>query len=94
MLREPLVHFLALGLALFLLYALVTPPKRGENQIVISAATLATIRDQYRQLWGRSPTAAELKTLVETRVTDEILYREGRAMGLDHRDPAEDGGEP
>lgn len=84
--REPLLHFLGLGLGLFLLYALVAPADRGETRIVITASEVASLQTQFQNLWGRPPSAAELKALVDARVADEILYREGRAMGLDRDD--------
>ena len=86
MLSEPLVHFLGLGLALFVLYAVSAPVNRGDDRIIVSAATVASIKAQYQTLRGRAPSADELKILVDTRVTDEMLTREGRALGLDRDD--------
>lgn len=86
LLREPLVHFLGLGLALFALYALVAPSDVGDDRIVISAAAVAALEAQYQKLWGRPPTAQELNALIDARVADEIRTREGIAMGLDKDD--------
>jgi hypothetical protein len=86
LLREPLVHFLAIGLLLFGLYALVAPPDTGGERIVISANVIADLKASHEKLWGRPPTEAELKGLIEARINDEIIYREGRAMGLDQDD--------
>jgi hypothetical protein len=85
LLREPLVHFLALGLLLFGLYALVAPANRGDT-IVISRGKVADIVRQYQATWNRPPSADELKALVEADVRSEILYREGVAEGLDRDD--------
>lgn len=85
LLREPLVHFLGIGLGLFLVYALLNPGG-GDDEIRITQATVADLTATHEKLWGRPPTAAELKTLVDARVEDEILYREGLAMGLDRDD--------
>jgi parvulin-like peptidyl-prolyl isomerase len=85
LLREPLVHFLGLGLLLFGLYALVAPADRGET-IVISRGTVANIVSQYQATWNRPPSAEELKALVEADIRSEILYREGIAQGLDRDD--------
>lgn len=81
-----MLHFLGIGLALFLLYALVAPADTGGRRIVVTAAEVASLDRQYRNLWGRPPSADELKALVDARVAEEILYREGRAMGLDRDD--------
>lgn len=86
LLREPLVHFLAIGLFLFGLYALVAPPDTGGARIVISANVIADLKASHEKLWGRPPTEAELRGLIEARVNDEILYREGLALGLDRDD--------
>lgn len=86
LLREPLVHFLGLGLALFGIYALVAPKTADDERIVISAAATQNLALEYEKLWSRPPTSAELKALVDARVTDEILTREGVALGLDKDD--------
>jgi parvulin-like peptidyl-prolyl isomerase len=83
--REPLVHFLALGLLLFGLYALVAPASRGDT-IVVSRGKVADIVRQYQATWNRPPSAEELKDLVEADIRSEILYREGVAEGLDRDD--------
>ncbi len=85
--REPLVHFLAIGLGLFLLYALVAPASRDDDRIVISAAKVADLARQYQATWNRAPTPAELQGLIDTEVRSKILYREGVALGLDRDDP-------
>jgi hypothetical protein len=85
LLREPLLHFLLLGLALFLLYGRVSTGDDG-RRIVVSQAQVEDLAAQHQKLWGRPPTAAELDGLVETFIRDEILYREGVALGLDQDD--------
>ena len=45
------------------------------------------LRMQYERLWQRPPTETELKSLVDKWVREEILYREGLALGLDRDDP-------
>jgi parvulin-like peptidyl-prolyl isomerase len=84
LLREPLVHFLGIGLALFLLYALLNPA--GDEEIRVSAATVADLKAGHEKLWGRAPTQAQLDAMIAARVDDEILYREGLAMGLERDD--------
>lgn len=85
LLREPLVHFLGIGLLLFLAYAVLNPGG-GRDEIRISAATVADLKANHAKLWGRPPTADELKALIDARVAEEILYREGLALGLDQED--------
>jgi hypothetical protein len=85
LLREPLSHFLLLGLVLFLVYGLVSPDDGGDR-IVVSRAQVDALAAQHEKLWGRPPSAEELTGLIDTWVRDEILYREGIALGLDRDD--------
>lgn len=88
-LREPLLHFLLLGGALFALYAALNP-RAGERE---RADRIVLTEDDLRQLavaWAaqrqRPPAPAELQALIDARVREEILYREALALGLDKGD--------
>jgi hypothetical protein len=85
--REPLLHFLLIGLAFFLLYGVVSPGDSAGRTITISEGEVDALRRQYAALWGGPPTEAQLTALIESRVRDEILYREGLAQGLERDDP-------
>jgi hypothetical protein len=87
-LKEPLLHFFLLGGLLFGMYDYLhrNAPSDG-NTIVISRDQFASIEAQHQALWGRPPNAQELNGLVEDWLHDEVLYREGVAMGLDRDDP-------
>jgi len=89
LLREPLVHFLLLGALLFAGYAYfdrgrggVEPPK----QIQLSLDNIAQLAMLFQSQWKRDPTPEELGRMVESKVEEEVLYREGLAMGLDKDD--------
>ncbi len=84
LLREPLVHFLLLGAALFALNALLAPTQ--EKQIVVSEGRIRSLAETYRRTWQRAPTRQELDALIENFVRDEVLYREALATGLDRDD--------
>ena len=86
-LREPLVHFLLIGLGLFVLYGRVSSEGADSRIIEVSAARIEDLSRQYQKVWSRPPTATELQGLVDSYVHDEVLYREGVAMGLDADDP-------
>ena len=85
-LKEPLVHFLTLGLALFLFHQMVSPNAGNNRKITVTDATVAMISQRYASVWQRPPTPIELKNLIDTYLREEILYREGAAMGLDRDD--------
>lgn len=87
-LREPLLHFLLLGGLLFLAYGWLggtapAPP----DEIVIDAARVETLENQFERTWQRPPTARERQGLIDSWLREEIFYREGLALGLDQGDP-------
>ena len=86
--REPLLHFLLIGLALFLYFGRSASHEAEDKRIVVSQAQVEVLSQQFATTWARSPREEELESLVETYVHDEILYREGRSLGLDRDDPA------
>src|SRR5262245_66582775 len=88
LIREPLLHFFVLGAALFALYGWLN--RQGfntPNEIVVSRGQVAVLQQQFARVWQRAPTPQELQGLVDNWVREEILYREGLAMGLDRNDP-------
>jgi parvulin-like peptidyl-prolyl isomerase len=93
-LREPLLHFLLIGAALFLLFgwkgnsALVPGGQAGPPtaQIVVSRDALEQLNSQFAKTWQRPPTEEEQKGLVEDFIRNEIYYREAIAIGLDRDD--------
>lgn len=87
LLREPLVHFLLGGAALFLLYGGVAEPgAERPDRIVVGEEQVAMLAQTFRRTWMRPPTAAELEGLIDDHVTEEVLYREALALGLDRDD--------
>jgi hypothetical protein len=87
LLREPLVHFLLLGAALFALDAWLRPAAdAGGGEIVVSEARVRSLAQNFRRTWQRPPTRVELDGLVREHVREEVLYREALALGLDRDD--------
>jgi hypothetical protein len=85
--REPLLHFLVLGAALFGLFGMVhRNSSQAPAKIIVSASRVATLADGFARTWRRPPTGEELQGLVDDYIRDEIFYREGRAAGLDRDD--------
>lgn len=87
--RLPALHFLVLGAALAALQAAgaSSTPASGRAPIVISAARVAEIRDDYERTVA-APSAEELKVLVARAADEEMLYREALLLGLDRGDRA------
>ena len=89
LLREPLVHFLLLGLLLFAGWlVLVRDATRTptSNQIELTLDDLRQLEIAFTAQWQRPPTPEEMVGLVESKVREEILYREALALGLDKND--------
>lgn len=86
--REPLVHFLLIGVALFLLFEVKQEQgNEAPNRIVVNPSQVEQLSAQFRRTWLRSPSEDELAGLIEGYVRDEVYYREALAMGLDQNDP-------
>jgi hypothetical protein len=89
LLREPLIHFLLIGAALFALYHFVQPARSASpssKEIQVSPDELAQLAVLFQSQWKRDPTPDEFGHLVEQKVQSEVLYREALAMGLDKND--------
>jgi len=86
--REPLVHFLAIGLLLFLVFKVVGSDRSADDsEIVVSEGVVANLVQQFSGVWQRPPTQTELQGLIDNWIREEVLYREGMELGLDRDDP-------
>lgn len=84
-LREPLLHYFLIG-AVILFAAGAWRSVHDLHRIVITPERTAELAGKYRLQFGRDPTPAELQELVADYGDEEMLYREGRALGLDRDD--------
>jgi len=86
-LREPLLHFLLLGLGLFLLYGWIVPAGSGAGQrIVITQGRIEQLATGFALMNQRPPAVDELNGLIDDAIREEVLYREAKAMVLDQDD--------
>lgn len=96
LLREPLVHFLAIGVALFVLFDLVAPEDSDldSRTIVVDRDALLTFIQFRSKAFNPDVAAAkldalqeaELDRLVKDYVREEALHREALALGMDQND--------
>jgi hypothetical protein len=87
LLKDPLVHFLLIGAALFAVSAWRGEMIRaGRERITITAEQVSKAGDTAALTQGRALSPAELNDLVESMVREEVLYREALALGLDKND--------
>ena len=86
-LREPLLHFILLGAAIFAVYGFVTRHRTDKpGEIVVTQGTLENIITGFTRTWQRPPTEEELRGQVREYIREEAAYREALAMGLDRDD--------
>lgn len=86
-LREPLLHFLLAGAAIFILFGFLGGDREpDQSRIVVTQAQIARMAALWERVRNRPPTAEELRGLVEEHVKEEIYYREALALGLDSDD--------
>jgi hypothetical protein len=85
---EPLVHFLLLGALIFGGDYVLNLNKEDPQIINVSK----TVKDEAHQIFvnglKREPNDSEMKVLLDRWVDNEVLYREGLALGLDRGDSA------
>jgi hypothetical protein len=87
LLKEPLLHFLALAVAVFVAYNVFNRFEAGKpDEIIITDARVDRLAAQFNTIWQRPPTSAELKSLIDDYVKEEIFVREALALGLDKGD--------
>jgi hypothetical protein len=87
-LREPLLHFLLIGGAIYLLYGAFaeTAPEETDKTIVVSAGEVEWMQTSWQKRWNRLPTPDELAGLIQQYIRETVLYREALTMGLNKHD--------
>jgi len=86
--REPLVQFAVIGLLLFVASSMVREriSSDADRRIVIDRAAIEQLAEGFRRQWQRPPTEEELRALIESRLREEVLYRQALEVGLDDND--------
>ena len=88
LLREPLLHFMFIGAAIYLLYGVFAEPvlEADDKTIVVTAGEIEWMQTAWQKRWNRPPTAEELDGLVQQYIKETVLYREALTMGLNQHD--------
>lgn len=84
LIREPLLHFLVIGAVLFGGITLFKAQKRPT--VRIEAQELEQLISFWELQTQRPPTRAELASIIQERVNEELLSREAVRLGLDKGD--------
>ncbi len=74
LLREPLLHFLAIGGLIFLLFGTAAGPGPADT-IVVGPERIEQLATGFQAVWRRPPTDVELRAMVDIFVREEIYYR-------------------
>jgi len=85
-LREPLIHFLVIGALIFGIDYALHPPAKDDKVILVTKALRQSFIENFDEDKERVPTADELDKMTEAWVASEILYREGKSLGVDRGD--------
>jgi peptidyl-prolyl cis-trans isomerase C len=87
-LREPLLHFLLIGAAIYVLYGAVAEPvpEETDKTIFVSAGEVSWMRTSWQKRWNRPPTPEEFDGLIQQYIRETVLYREALTMGLNQHD--------
>jgi hypothetical protein len=87
LLREPLLHFLAIGGLIFLLFTAVAGPNPAPTDtIVIGPERIERLATGFQAIWRRPPSDGELRGMIDDFIREEIYYRQALALGLDRDD--------
>jgi hypothetical protein len=86
--REPLMHFVVIGAAVFGLYTLVAGSDREDarDTIVVTEGRVQQLAQVFAKTWQRPPTREELRGLIDAYIKEEVYYREALKLGLDRDD--------
>ena len=83
--REPFVHFILLGAAMFFVNHHLEERSRF-TRITITRDQVRGIADNYRLQYGVLPETRQLDVLVDNFIREEIFYHEALKLGLDADD--------
>jgi hypothetical protein len=85
--REPLLHFLLLGAAMFAAFHWLSRLEAPEpGRVVVTHDKIQHLATMFTRLWQRPPTEGELDGLIQDYVQEEVYAREALALGLDRDD--------
>lgn len=95
-LKQPLLHFLLIGAAFFLIFHLTSSknPESDLKTVIVDKNSLVTFmqyrskkfnQDEFEAKLKKMP-ETELNNLIEDYVREEVLYREALSLGMDKDD--------
>lgn len=88
LLKEPLLHFLLIGVGLFFLFSQLNSDEEASDtqQIIVNKSKLEVLSSTFMEENSIPPTDKEVQELLENYIREEVLSREAIAIGLDQDD--------
>ena len=88
LLKEPLFHFLLIGVGLFFLFAQLNNEEEASNrqQILIKKSKIEILSGIFMEENSVPPTDKEIQEFLKNYIREEVLSREAIAIGLDQDD--------
>ena len=82
-----MLHFLLAGVAVFLLYDLVSDTDTGsDTQIIVTRGQIEHMASLFQKTRQRAPTSKEVAGLIDNYIVEEVMYREAKKIQLDQDD--------
>lgn len=83
-LRDPMLHFLAIGSMIFVLYEFSFNDGAEENdrQILVDSRQIENLRNNWLSQRGAEPDASVMDLLIKDYVRSEVMFREAKRLGL------------
>jgi peptidyl-prolyl cis-trans isomerase C len=84
-LSEPFLHFLLIGLMIFVTSSYILK-RRETHKIIIDKAVIAKLTLAWETQFGKTPDNKELKMALDDYIKQEVLVREAQQLGLNQDD--------
>lgn len=88
-LKEPFFHFALIGAAIFAWFAIANPEAALEpaaNEIIVTEQLVGSLSAQFQAKLNRPPSEDDIEASIDRYISNEILVREARALGIDQGD--------
>ncbi len=82
---KKLILFLGIGLSIFLIDLFLNPPNEDKTIYISNEEVIALINTWSLQV-GREPNNDEIRSIIDSLIEEEILYREALKLELDKND--------
>jgi peptidyl-prolyl cis-trans isomerase C len=87
-LSDPLFAFMIIGLMIFSFYHFKNRHKENLNsdEVVFTDSDIDRLVELYERTWSVPPDNVTILKLIDDQVKEEMMYREGLKLNLDHND--------